>query len=107
MVRDRLRDVVVDANGASIVTHWPFSYSWVGSVDAARRAGSLDAEQVVVLRGEPLSPRPDSSIACAIVTAAGTPYRCCAAIAPGAMRLMNACCACVPGAACADAAYCL
>ena len=39
-----------------------------------------------------LWPQPDSSIACAIVTAAGTPYCCCAASAPGAIALMNACC---------------
>jgi hypothetical protein len=38
-----------------------------------------------------LFPQEDSSIACAIVTAAGTPQRCWAATAPGAMRLMNAC----------------
>ena len=38
-----------------------------------------------------LFPQADSSIACAIVTAAGTPHRCWAATAPGAMRLMNAC----------------
>src|SRR5437879_3625484 len=36
-------------------------------------------------------------MACAIVTAAGTPKRCWAAIAPGAIWLMNACCARVPG----------
>src|ERR1700748_1634212 len=47
----------------------------------------------------PLRPQEDSSIACAMVTAAGTPNRCCAAIAPGATRLMNACWSRVPGVA--------
>src|SRR5262249_24538563 len=47
----------------------------------------------------PLRPQADSSIACAIVTAAGTPNRCCAAIAPGATMLMNACWSLVPGVA--------
>src|SRR5580704_2930192 len=45
----------------------------------------------------PLWPHADSSMACAMVTAAGTPNRCCAAIAPGATRLMNDCCSLVPG----------
>ena len=45
-------------------------------------------------------------MAWAIVTAAGMPYRCCAAIAPGATRLMNACWAAVPGTA-ADGGSCL
>ena len=36
-------------------------------------------------------------MACAIVTAAGIPYRVCAAIAPGATSLMNACCEAVSG----------
>src|ERR1700691_6514853 len=46
-----------------------------------------------------LWPQADSSIAWAIVTAAGTPKRCWAATAPGATRLMNACWFCVPGVA--------
>src|ERR1700722_4856139 len=54
----------------------------------------------------PLFPQADSSIAWAMVTAAGTPHRCWAATAPGAIRLMNACCARVPGVACAGAEYC-
>ena len=53
-----------------------------------------------------LFPQEDSSIACAMVTAAGTPQRCWAATAPGEIRLMNACCVRVPGVACAAAAYC-
>ena len=51
-----------------------------------------------------LWPQPDSSIAWAIVTAAGTPYRLCIAMAPGATWLMNACCAAVPGTCVASAA---
>src|SRR5579859_6532901 len=46
-----------------------------------------------------LWPQADSSIAWAIVTAAGTPKRCWAATAPGATR-MNACWFRVPGVAC-------
>src|SRR6266851_6916139 len=38
-------------------------------------------------------------MACAIVTDAGIPYRLCAAMAPGATSLMNACWAAVPGTA--------
>jgi hypothetical protein len=38
-----------------------------------------------------LWPQPDSSMAWAIVTAAGTPYRRCAAAAPGATASMKAC----------------
>ena len=53
-----------------------------------------------------LFPQEDSSIACAMVTAAGTPQRCWAATAPGEIRLMNACCVRVPGVACAAGAYC-
>src|ERR1700734_63689 len=53
-----------------------------------------------------LLPQADSSIACAMVTAAGTPHRRWAATDPGAIRLMNACCARVPGVACAAGAYC-
>ena len=44
-----------------------------------------------------LWPQPDSSMAWAIVTAAGTPYLACEAIAPGATWLMKACWAAVPG----------
>jgi hypothetical protein len=45
-------------------------------------------------------------MACAIVTEAGTPKRCWAAIAPGAIWLMNACCVFVPGVAAAGAECC-
>src|ERR1700677_4877264 len=51
-----------------------------------------------------LVPHADSSIAWAIVTAAGTPHRCCAAIAPGATELRNACWADVVGAEVEEAA---
>src|SRR5437773_3765287 len=51
-----------------------------------------------------LWPQPDSSIAWAIVTAAGMPYRLCMAMAPGATWLMNACWAAVPGTCVASAA---
>src|ERR1700678_3205329 len=46
-----------------------------------------------------LCPQAASSIAWAIVTAAGTPKRCWAATAPGATRLMNACWCRVAGVA--------
>ena len=42
-------------------------------------------------------------MAWAIVTAAGTPYRPCAAIAPGAIALMKACWLEVPGTCVAEA----
>src|SRR5580700_1862832 len=45
-------------------------------------------------------------MACASVTDAGTPKRCWAASAPGAIWLMNACCDFVPGVAAAGAACC-
>ena len=45
-------------------------------------------------------------MACAIVTDAGTPKRCWAASAPGAIWLMNACCDFVPGVAAAGTACC-
>ena len=45
-------------------------------------------------------------MACAIVTDAGTPKRCWAASAPGAIWLMNACCDFVPGVAVAGALCC-
>jgi len=51
-----------------------------------------------------LWPQPDSSIAWAIVTAAGMPYRLCMAMAPGAIWLMNACWEAVPGTCVASAA---
>ena len=50
-----------------------------------------------------LWPQPDSSIAWAIVTAAGMPYRLCMAMAPGAIWLMNSCWAAVPGTCVASA----
>src|SRR6185312_14611186 len=50
-----------------------------------------------------LWPQPDSSIAWAIVTAAGMPYRLGMAMAPGAIWLMNSCWAAVPGTCVASA----
>src|SRR5579859_3474487 len=41
-------------------------------------------------------------MACAIVTAAGMPYRLCAAMAPGATSLMKPCWAAVPGTTVAE-----
>lgn len=72
--------------------------------DAARRTGALDAEQIVVLGRQKATPQSDSSMACAMVTDAGTPYRCSAAIAPGATAPMNACWELVCDAVAADAA---
>ena len=51
------------------------------------------------LTASALWPHPDSSMAWAMVTAAGTPYLACAAMAPGATWLMNACCMGVLGTA--------
>ena len=83
-------------NGAVRVTHTPFSCSRVGSMSRAGPA-PLIPNRLWSAVASTLRPQPDSSMACAIVTAAGMPYRCCAAIAPGATRLMNACWAAVPG----------
>src|SRR5690348_11993405 len=47
--------------------------------------------RLLFLAASRLRPQSDSSMACAMVTDAGTPYRCSAAIAPGATALMNAC----------------
>src|SRR6185437_907823 len=46
--------------------------------------------RLLFLAARRLRPQSDSSMAWAIVTDAGTPYRCSAAIAPGATALMNA-----------------
>jgi hypothetical protein len=74
-----------------VSTQPPFRNSWVG-------CGSLPAGPLPLIPNRLLScvarelwPHPDSSIACAIVTAAGTPYLLCAATAPGATASMNAC----------------
>ena len=73
------------------VTHWPFWYSCVGSVSLPAGPVPLMPNRLWSLIASALWPQPDSSMAWAIVTAAGTPYRLCAAIAPGAIWLMNAC----------------
>ena len=84
-------------NGAVRVTQAPFSYSCVGRVLRPAGPVPLIPNRLWSAVASPLCPQPDSSMAWAIVTAAGMPYRCCAAIAPGATRPMNACCAAVPG----------
>jgi hypothetical protein len=94
-------------NDAVCDTMRPFSNSWVG-------CGSLPAGPVPFmpnrlwsLVARLLRPQPDSSMACAMVTAAGTPYLCCVATAPGAICSMNACCAPVAFAGVAAAARAL
>ena len=84
-------------NGAVRVTQAPFSYSRVGSMSRPAGPVPLIPNRLWSAVASALCPQPDSSMAWAIVTAAGMPYRCCAAIAPGATRLMNACWAAVPG----------
>ena len=78
-------------NCASIVTHWPLWNSEVGSPTLPAGPDPLMPKRLWYSAASWLFPQADSSIACAIVTAAGTPHRCWAAPAPGAMRLMNAC----------------
>src|SRR6201999_2564676 len=84
-------------NRASIVTHCPPWNSEVGRLRLPAGPLPLMPNRLWYFAASPLRPQADSSIACAIVTAAGTPNRCCAAIAPGATRLMNACWSLVPG----------
>ena len=73
------------------VTHWPFSYSRVGRASLPAGPVPLMPNRLWSRIASALWPQPDSSMAWAIVTAAGTPYRLCAAIAPGAIALMKAC----------------
>src|SRR6266851_6834357 len=89
------------------VTRWPFSYSWVGSGSLPAGPVPLIPNRLWSLLASWLRPQPDSSMAWAIVTAAGTPYLPCAAIAPGAISLMNACCGLVTrtGVAAGDGWY--
>ena len=84
-------------NGASRLTQAPFSYSRVGRMSVPAGPAPLIPNRLWSAVASSLCPQPDSSMAWAIVTAAGTPYRCCAAIAPGATRLIKACWAAVPG----------
>jgi hypothetical protein len=79
-----------------IVTHWPFSYSWVGFESLPAGPAPLIPNRLLSWVASWLWPQPDSSIACAIVTAAGTPYFCWVAMAPGAISSMNACWLLVP-----------
>src|SRR6516164_6595887 len=83
-------------NGALIVTHWPFSYSSVGISTEPAGPLPLIPNRLWFCAARSLWPQPDSSIACAIVTAAGMPYWRWAAIAPGATRWMKACWAVEP-----------
>src|ERR1700729_2170576 len=99
-------------NGAWMVTHLPFSYSCVGSDWLPAGPVPLIPNRLWPLTASSLWPQPDSSMACAMVTAAGTPYRRCVAIAPGATSSMNPCRVLVVGAdaapgAVAGAAVCL
>src|SRR5437762_1016454 len=68
-------------NGAVRVTHTPFSCSRVGSMSRPAGPAPLIPNRLWSAVASTLRPQPDSSMAWAIVTAAGTPYRCCAAIA--------------------------
>src|SRR6266567_1575923 len=78
-------------NGAVRVTDLPLSYSWVGCTSLPAGPVPLMPNRLWSLVARLLRPQPDSSIAWAIVTAAGTPYRRWAATAPGATWPMNAC----------------
>ena len=73
------------------LTIWPFSNSWVGCRSLPAGPVPFMPNRLWSRVARPLWPQPDSSMACAMVTAAGTPYRCCVAIAPGAIWSMNAC----------------
>src|SRR5256885_5669721 len=90
-------------NGAVTVTYCPFWYSCVGSMSAPAGPVPLIPNRLWSLIASALWPQPDSSIAWAIVTAAGMPYRLCMAMAPGAIWLMNACWEAVPGTCVASA----
>src|SRR5712671_2099226 len=91
-------------NGAVTATYCPFWYSCVGSMSAPAGPVPLIPNRLWSLIASALWPQPDSSIAWAIVTAAGMPYRLCMAMAPGAIWLMNACWEAVPGTCVASAA---
>ena len=85
-------------NGAFTVTGWPFSYSCVGRRTEPAGPVPLIPNRLLSWVASRLWPQPDSSIACAIVTAAGMPYCRCAASAPGATWAMKARCAAEPAA---------
>src|SRR5215471_18371511 len=84
-------------NGAFTLTCWPFWYSCVGRTTEPAGPVPLIPNRLWSCVASWLCPHPDSSIACAIVTAAGMPYCRCAASAPGTTSLMNACRAAVSG----------
>src|SRR3981081_4619063 len=65
--------------GAVCDTHWPFRNSCVGSASLPAGPVPLMPNRLLSLVASRLWPQPDSTMACAIVTAAGTPYRLCAA----------------------------
>jgi hypothetical protein len=72
-------------------TYWLFRYSCVGSQSLPAGPLPLIPNKLWSLAASSLWPQADSSMACAIVTEAGTPYVCCAEMAPAAISLMNAC----------------
>ena len=74
-----------------LVTSWPFWYSWLSSASVPAGPVPLMPNRLWSLVASVLLPQPDSSMAWAIVTDAGTPYLRWAAIAPAATLLMNAC----------------
>jgi hypothetical protein len=74
-----------------LVTSWPPWYSWVGSETLPAGPVPLMPNRLWSWVASELCPQPDSSMAWAIVTDAGTPYLRWAAIAPGATASMNAC----------------
>src|SRR6516164_725471 len=84
-------------NGAFTLTCWPFWYSCVGRTTEPAGPVPLIPNRLWSCVASWLCPHADSSIACAIVTAAGMPYCRCAASAPGATWLIKACCAAEPG----------
>ena len=75
VIVDALGYVVIHAEGRRRADRLAVHVFLGGQRHAARGAGALDAEQVVIPGGELLWPHPDSSMAWAMVTAAGTPYR--------------------------------
>ena len=99
MVLDALGDVVVDAERRVVFTSWPFSYSWVDCCRCPPGPVPLMPNRLWSWVARLAWPQPDSSIAWAIVTEAGTPMRCVGDRAR-ATSPMNACCALVsPGRA--------
>ncbi len=74
------------------LTALPFSYSCVGSEALPAGPVPLMPNRLWSVTASSLWPQPDSSMACAIVTAAGTPYLRCAATAPGATARIKASC---------------